>query len=278
MLRLISYDMKCGFNSNIKKIIFFVVLIITYNFIGQHEISEFSSNYGIKPDILDYYCYVLGGPKFIPENMLKIYQIPVMWLMIQIMIAYVVGYYAITDLHRYGQHVLLRSSSRLKWLGSKIIWNMFTVILMYLIVFGITFLNGYISGAEFKWKLTEEICVGVCNLNFIPDSRNVVYIFLFVMPLIISLAISVLQMVIALITSPIIGFVVSQSITFLGTIYTTKAIISNYAMLSHSKYTCYSDIEYFEGIVIGFMVIVISILVGGVYFNHCDILPKNKDV
>ena len=86
MLRLISYDMKCGFNSNIKKIIFFIVLIITYNFIGHNEISEFSSIYDIKPDILDYYCYILGGPKCIPENMLKLYRIPVMWLMIQIMI------------------------------------------------------------------------------------------------------------------------------------------------------------------------------------------------
>lgn len=255
-----------------------MILAIIYNIIGYHEINTFASNCKINPDIMDYYCYVLGGPRFIPKGMLEIYQIPVMWLMIQIIIAYIVGYYAVTDLNKYGQQVLLRSTSRLKWWVSKIIWNMITVMLMYAIIFAITFITGYLSGAERKWKLTNDISVGVCNLNFVPQKRNMVFIFLFLMPVIISLALSIFQMVIALVTSPIIGFIASQSITFLGTIYTTKVIISNYAMLSHSRYTCYSEIEFLDGIIIGLGLLVISVIVGSIYFSYCDILPKSKEV
>ncbi len=278
MIRLLRYDLVCGFAANIKKIVMFVIVMILYNVIAYHEIMAFCKGTGIKPGMLDYFCYVLGGPKYIPENMLDIYEIPVMWLMVQIMIAYIIGYYAITDLHRYGQHILLRSESRIKWWISKIIWNVITVLSMYAIVFLMTFITGYISGAECKGKLTEEICVGVCKLSSVTQNEKLLYIELFIMPVIISVSISILQMTVALITYPIIGFVVSQSITFLSTIYTTKILLSNYAMLSHSRYTCFSNIVYSDGLIYGFIVMIISIFVGSIYFNHVDILPKNKDI
>lgn len=111
MRRLMNYDLKLGISSNIKKLLLFVVLVTAYNIVGSHSIAGYAELNNLKPDVLDYFCYVLGGPRFIPEGMIEMYQIPVMWLMLQIMIAYTIGYYAVTDLHRYGQQVLLRSTS-----------------------------------------------------------------------------------------------------------------------------------------------------------------------
>lgn len=278
MVKLIKYDLRCGIAYNYKKILMFVLFIIVYNFIGGNAIIEYSRLNNIKPDVLDFFCYILGGPKFIPEGMLEIYEVPVMWLMIQIFIAYIVGYYAVTDLHKYGQHVLLRSVSRKKWWLSKIVWNAVTVIFMYAIVLCVTVVNAHISGAGFQWKLTDEIAIQLCSFYFVPKSTNVVLVFIFIMPVIVSLAISSIQMVIALISSPIIGFVVSQSITFLSTIYSTKWLISNYAMLSHSRYTCLSDIGYKEGIIVCFVVYLISVILGSIYFSYCNILPKSREI
>ncbi len=278
MRRLMNYDLKLGISSNIKKLLLFVVLVTAYNIVGSHSIAGYAELNNLKPDVLDYFCYVLGGPRFIPEGMIEMYQIPVMWLMLQIMIAYTIGYYAVTDLHRYGQQVLLRSTSRTKWWLSKVIWNLITVLIMYSIVFGITLLSAYVSGASFEWKLTDDIAMEVCNINMIPEDVSIILIFIFVMPVIVSVTLSIMQMVIALITSPIIGFIVTQSIAFLATIYTNKIFISNYAMLSHSKYTCFSNIDYHHGLIICGVLMIVSVTAGSIYFMHCNILPKSRAV
>ena len=273
--KLIIYDIKMGFKNNIIKLIGMVIVCLIIVFIGRSAISK---NYGGQATVLDYICFMVGGPKYIPENMLSMYVIPVLWLLIQVMIAYIVGYYAVTDLNTYGQQILIRSNSRTKWWISKCIWNISTVIFLYIIIYGITFIVAVISGAKMKMTLTQEIVTSVCNIDMLAGTDKEYIIILLCMPILISGSISIVQMVIALITSPIIGFIISQSIVFFSTIYSRKFLISNYAMLSHNKITCMSTISYKEGIGIGVMVLIVGIIGGGYYFYRCNILPKAQDI
>lgn len=278
MIKIIRYDLKAGFRTVYNKILMYIGVIVLINVIGSHSINQFAETGGLTPDVLDYICFVVGGPRYIPKGMIDMYQIPVLWLIIQVMIAYTVGYYAITDLNSYGQQVLLRSVSRRKWWISKIIWNMLTVIFMYVLLFLITIGTAFVSGAKWEWILTEPIAQNVCNITMLSGTNREIVMILMIMPVLVTAVLSLLQVTVALIVSPIIGFIVSQSIVFLATIYDLKWLISNYAMLSHNKLTCMSEIDCKEGILLCFIFYIIALMAGTGYFTHCNILPKNREV
>ena len=278
MRKLIKYDLKHGWNNTYYKFGIFAVIIIIINIIGVNSIKMIVEDYGTTADILDYICFVVGGPKYIPEGMVNRYIIPVLWLLIQVGISYTIGYYAVADLHTYGQQILLRSPSRARWWISKVVWNFVTVCGLYIILYGITLLSGALAGCEWKWKLTPQIATNLCNIDAVLGSRYEHMIILLIMPVITSIALSMVQMAIALLSSPMIGFIVAQSVVILSTIYAKKWLISNYAMLSHNKLTCPSEIIFKEGIIINVLVCVVSISVGVCYFRKCDIILKREEV
>ena len=277
-IKLIKYDIKMGYISNLTKLAIFEILCICICAIGRNTISDCEIN-GIKASVGDYFCFVLGGPKHIMDNDLSTYVIPVLWLVIQVMIAYASGYYMVKDLHRYGQQVLIRSKSRNKWWISKCIWNILTVISMYLMV-NITIITvAILSGAKMSMKLTPEIVMSVCNINMLNGTFKEEMIILLLMPVLVSVTLCMLQVAIAIITSPIIGFIVTQSIVFLSTIFEYKFLISNYGMLSHNRISCGSKIVYSDGIIICMAVFLVSWITGYLYFGRCNIISKgNEDV
>lgn len=277
MFKLIKYDLKLGTMDNFLKLGILVIIVICIGGISINNINGVEEYMGCNASILDYVCFFVGGPKNIPNDMLDTYVIPVLWLILQVMIAYIVGYYAMTDLDTYGQQILIRAGSRLKWWLSKCLWNGVMVILTYIIIYGAAFLAGIIGGADWEFKLTPDIIASACEITWLTGESKTHMIILFMMPVIVSLTLSMLQMFFALLFSPIIGFIVSQSIVFLATIFTNKILFANYGMLSHNKLACGSDIVLSEGLVICGMIYIVSFVVGIIYFCRYDILPKTSE-
>ncbi len=143
-----------------------------------------------------------GGPKHIPDKMYELYIIPVLWLLPQVLVAYIIGYYAMTDLDQYGSQILIRSGSRIKWWVSKCIWNGCTVICLYLITYAVTFVTAVMNGADIKWNLTPEVVMGACNITALNGTGRLYRLVLLVMPVITSVSLSIFQMMLALIFSP----------------------------------------------------------------------------
>ena len=275
-IKLIKYDIKMGSISNAVKIAIFEILCIGICLIGRNVMSEYEGqNVGVS--IGDYVCFVLGGPKHIINGDLTTYTIPVLWLIIQVMIAYISGYYTVRDLHTYGQQILDSVRTRSKWWISKCIWNVVMVISMYLMIYATIVLVALLSGAKTSMQLTTEIVMSACNINMRNGTFFEEMIILLVMPMVASIALSMLQTTVALMTSPIIGFIFSQSIVFLSTIFEYKFLISNYGMLSHNKVSCGSNIVYSEGVIICLAVFVISYMIGYLYFSRCNILSKGQE-
>lgn len=273
---IIRYDLITGFRNNLSKIILFFVIITLINIIACTNIGDIESTYGIKATVTDYLSVIIGGPKYIFEGALETYQIPVLWLLPQIMISYIVGYYAMTDIDKEGVQMLVRANTRRKWWISKCIWNGTMVIFLHFIIYGITIINALINGADMECELTFEVITNLCEIYSITGSKTEVMLTLILMPVLVSIALNMMQMTIALIFSPIVGFICSQSIVFLSTIITNKWLISNYGMLSHSKLTCMSDIVLKEGIIRCVVLYVIAAFVGNAYFRRYDVVVRGE--
>ncbi len=253
---------------------FFLVLVGVIGTTGVHAICEMEETLGMKATTLDYICYFVGGPRHIPDKMYEMYMIPVLWIFLQVLIGYMVGYYAMTDIDTYGQQVLLRSGSRRKWWFSKCVWNSVTVIGLYVIIYGAAVLSGVIGGAGMKMKLTGEIVTSVCNVDTLGGTTRDHCIILLFMPMLVSLALSMMQMTITLISSPIIGFISTQSIVFLSTLFENKVLFSNYGMLTHNRVTCGSEIVWQQGIILCVGIYIVAAAFGMTYFVRYNILPK----
>ncbi|MBQ3545122.1 MAG: hypothetical protein IJA34_09075 [Lachnospiraceae bacterium] len=273
---IIRYDLITGFRNNLSKIIVFFVMITLINIIACTNIGDIESTYGIKATVTDYFCVIIGGPKYIFEGALETYQIPVLWLLPQIMISYIVGYYAMTDIDKEGVQMLVRANTRRKWWISKCIWNGTMIIFLYLVMYGVTFVNALANEAEMKYDFTQEVINNLCEIYSVTGSKTEVILTLIFMPLLVSITLNMMQMTIALIFSPIVGFICSQSIVFLSTIITNKWLISNYGMLSHSKLTCMSDIVLKEGIIRCVVLYAIAVFVGNVYFRRYDVVVRGE--
>lgn len=273
---IIRYDLITGFRNNFSKIIVFFVMITLINIIACTNIGDIESTYGIKATVTDYFCVIIGGPKYIFEGTLETYQIPVLWLLPQIMISYIVGYYAMTDIDKEGVQMLVRANTRRKWWISKCIWNGTMIIFLYLVMYGVTFVNALANEAEMKYDFTQEVINNLCEIYSVTGSKTEVILTLIFMPLLVSITLNMMQMTIALIFSPIVGFICSQSIVFLSTIITNKWLISNYGMLSHSKLTCMSDIVLKEGIIRCVVLYAIAVFVGNAYFRRYDVVVRGE--
>lgn len=273
---IIRYDLITGFKNNFSKIMVFCGIIIVINIIAGINISGIESIYEVKATFTDYICVIMGGPRYIFPGTIDSYQIPVLWLLPQIMISYIVGYYAMTDIDKEGVQVLVRANTRRKWWISKCIWNGTMIIFLHFIIYGVTIINALVNGADIKYGLTLEVITNLCDMYYVTGSKIEVILTLIIMPVLVSIAINMMQMTIALVFSPIIGFICSQSIVFLSTIITSKWLISNYGMLSHSNLTCMSDIDLKEGIVRCVVLYALAVFVGNAYFRKYDVVVRGE--
>lgn len=276
IIKLVRYDIKLGLRTNLIKLFFLIGIMTGIDGITMYMIRNVEDLYHVKATVPDYICFVLGGPKHIPVNMFEMYEIPVLWLAPGVMIAYLVGYYAMTDLDTYGMQILIRSGSRIKWWLSKCIWNGFMVMLSYTLIYLGIIGIAVINDARFQFSLTPEIAMNVCNISELNGDNSSYMLVLLLMPLVVTLAISMLQMTLALIFSPIISFIISQSIIFLSTIFEYQFLIANYGMLSHYNVTCGSEINIRGGIFVCSITYLIAVVTGIIYFIRFDILSKDS--
>lgn len=274
---IIRYDIISGFRNNLGKIVVFFIMIVGISMINTGNIKEVESLYNINATIVDYFLVFMSGPKYISEGALDMYQIPVLWLLPQIMISYIAGYYAMTNIDKEGLQALVRANTRRKWWISKCIWNGTMVTFLYFLMYGVIIVNASINGADMRCAYNMEILNELCDIFYINGTNTEILLMLLFMPLLVSLTINILQMTIALIFSPIIGFIFSQSIVFLSTIITNKWLISNLGMLSHSKIVGVSDITIKTGIMICIGVYVLFVIVGYEYFKRYDVVVREVD-
>ena len=263
MTRLIKYDFKCGFAYNKIKIAIATIFILTncFYFSGITE--------GIQIDnisIGDLIIFFFKGETLFSTQSGN-FPIPITYLSIQIIVAILVGYYPYDDINGYGKQIFIRCQEKRKWLISKIVWSISTVIVFYFCTYITLFLFAYFSGFDMSFEYHKEIIWATNNID-IPNIETITIIVNgIVMPILYSMVISILQICISLKATAIMGFLIVMIYDFIAIFSSSKFFLSNYSMILRN--TEYSMVKYdkVEGVITFVIISIFLVLIGKTIVN-----------
>lgn len=275
-----KHDIYMGILEQWKK---FVVIIVIFGMIGSQLFARFSCNTAtlnltkFSLSFGDYILYAFRGMKVFCKSD-KGFTVNVIWIMYNVYLAYIVSDYPFRDLTGYGQIMLLYSKKRSYWWISKCIWNITSVFIFYLLAYGTLAICSIITG-EISLCLFPHTTVqlGFSQMNTEGISQKTILIISFILPLITSISISLLQMTISLILQPILGIVSVAGMLVASAFYCTYWLPGNYLMIMRNEQILPgSGINLISGVVLSISIFIISVVVGLFYLPRKDILIKEK--
>lgn len=278
--KVVKYDLKNGFLINIINILITMLLILAFciDFYLRKNGAYILDDNPPQGNFIDYLLYIFAGIKeYIPSRTDE-FLIPVKWLLLQLFILYSTLYYPTRDLSSMGLNILIRTRSRIRWWLSKCIWNICYVLATYILIF--------LTTIVFCLVLQEPISVDITAI-FVNDLLGaessydtfpiqLVYVIL-LFPLLISIGLNLLQMTLSLFIKPLYSF------GFMGVILLSSAYLlnpylpGNYSMPIRSNLVIENGFSFSNGLVMSFILIFTSIIIGSFYFRRYDILDMEEN-
>ncbi len=204
---------------------------------GLMQQEDLARKYGVEAALSlgDYWCYLFQGTEiFVAGD--PHFRVNMLWVLIPLYLAFAVGFYPFQDLTGYGQHLLLRAKSRPMWWLSKCIWLVVSVAAFYVVAACTIVLFGLLSGAQPTWlphpgvqMYFSQIDVGNGQSSFLAAAL--------LLPPVSSLALSALQMVVSLLTRPLMGMVAIAALLSACVFYASPWLPGNYQMLMRVSFS-----------------------------------------
>lgn len=274
--KIIKHDLTEGIRQNALKYIlsFFLFSLLSMMFfssvISMYTPSQQSLSHG---SFMDCAIYIFRGMNVYIPSPESPFMIPITWLTIQVMAAFLIVSYPTQDLHSYGVQILTRTKTRGSWWISKCVWNIFTTILFYSIGFIVIMLFALIFGKLSLFPGLElNLIINEVDLQSIGLFELVIAVFL--LPVLTTIAISLFQMTLSFILTPILSYLITVCVFVSSAYFCLPVFIGNFSMLLRNQLIYPQGSSSSTAIIINISIIVISIMTGYLYFKRYDILKK----
>lgn len=279
---LVRYDLRFGVFAEWRYLLFialifmFPCLELFYNYSEIMKMPEILEIYPLENKLTfgDYILYAFKGTEnFIPGD--NNFRVNVFWILNNTYLSFFIGFYPFKDLSEVGQLVLLKSEKRYFWWLSKCIWITLSVFFYYLIAFIVILSFAFITGS-LNIMPQENIQiyfsqVDISNLNMI-SFLKIIFQLLFA-----SIALSLFQMLLALILKPIISFILIFSCLIISIFYTSFFLPGNSSMMIRSEYLCLTEnIKFTDCFILSLFFICFSIILGSVIFTKYNIISNRS--
>lgn len=272
MLTLIKRDLKYGTRSNLSKFVFTGLLFLFINLINIYNFSEWVKIRNISLSeihFVDLFYEVFKGCGFDIS-------IPIIWLMINSFLAYIIGNYAYEDLHLNGAYLLTRANNFWDFWTSKVIWVITNICIFYIITFVVLMI---VSKAflqfDFDWSLYSK--ENILALLQVKISAKEFMISTVVLYLSSSIAISILQIALSIAVKPIYAFFVVISIISISIFTFTPLLPGQHSLIMrHILFDSTHNLTVFKSLFYNFTLSLCAFIVGGVYINKTDIMLSVK--
>ena len=272
-IKLVKFDYKYGILKRWYTYSLYALLTLFACMDFSFRLKSFDiANFSLGDCLFYFYS---GISEYIPKPDEPI-QIPYLWLLLNLLVCYFNVHYMSDDLSGLGQYVICRSGKRRNWWLSKCLWN-FTSVLIYFVLSNIiVLLFAIFNNAELSFNISENmnlIC-SVGNGQYPIAQWNIGFLQLYLMPILVCSAISMLQMFISLFVRPLVSYIVTIVIYFSSMYKLSDLLLGNYAMILRSDSTTMNGVSSSWGIIFSVGLIVVSVVSGLIYFKNYNILSR----
>ena len=275
----ISQGIFCGYLKYI--VVFIISLIFTQNYFAKIENYIANGKIAGGVSIFDLLIYFFKGMKeYIPASN-KSFEIPVEFLLLNILLAIIIGNYPMKDINGYGRTVLVRSYTRLSWWFSKCIWNVLSVITFYVAIYiGIIVIYAAHGGLSngIRCMLNADLMSVIFGVDLGNVNNSVLMITIIVLPIISSIAISMLQMTLAFYLNPIVSYVIIIAMYIFSAFYMKWFMMGNFMMMYRNEFINHKGMHLGISLIVDAGVAIISIVAGYLYFRRYDVLDRDNDI
>lgn len=200
------------------------------------------------------------------------FQIPGGWMIINIFLTYIIGYYPLKDLKDYGSQILIRSKKRWQWWLSKCIWVIASVLIYYAIGYIVISIFSLFNGGV-SLTPTYDINMSISKVNTLDFTAGKIIVMTMILPIIISIALSLIQMTISMVTTPILSNIVLIAIIVASAYYCHPLLLGNYLMILRNDAIVFGrGVNTMVGLGLGGVVSILAIIIGNLRFKKMDIL------
>ncbi len=211
-----------------------------------------------------------GMEEYIPQSGTA-FEIPVIFFIVNLFLAILIGDYPMRDLKGFGMNVLIRSDKRRQWWLGKCVWNSLTCVAFYACIY-ITILLSVLFCGDIKAGWSADIAQYINNIDISNSDYAAITVAMIVLPICMSLAVSMLQMTCSLILGPVIAYIVVIVIYVFSAFYMSPYLIGNYCMMLRNSSVIADGITLQQGIV-GALTVYITFAILGLYiFEKKDII------
>lgn len=203
------------------------------------------------------------------------FRFPAFWVLTFALLLYITLYYADQDLVGFGQHTMVCAGGRGWWWLSKCAWNTAAVLVFFVCAWVVLLAFALCSGLQFTLRLSD-------SMEFVLDAGNVmegaaawrVGLELTVMPVLIGIALSLLQMTLSLWIKPIFSYMLSVLHLIASAYAMSPFLIGNYAMVLRSDAVIENGVNAVNGILFAAALCILSVAAGWLIFRKYNILNK----
>ncbi len=279
--KLLRYDCKVGIFYHYKKLIAVLVLFVCVYldcFMQFRSYATLDTPFTVDNTLGNTLLYIFAGIQEYDPQVDTQFIFPAVWMLLYLVLAYFTLYYPYNDLEESGQNILLRSGGRRLWWTSKCCWNICTVVLFFLIGWAVIVTACLIQGVPLSMELSQNINMllrmRISSPLLYPTELTLEILML---PMLVMVAVNLTQMTLSLFIRPIYSYMVTGAFLLASTYYQSPFLIGNYAMPIRSSRMIENGVNPIYGILLSLGLIVISYLVGLLYFKRYDILRKGNE-
>lgn len=273
----LGYDIRQGLRRNKYRLL--IIVLITLS--SCVELYTYKRMYYSQTNIprgtfMDYIFFILRGRKPYDREMELHFIFPVRWILIYLYLLYATLYYPYKDLlNSIGNHLLVLGQSRRGWWISKCIWNVLFVICYFIAIYVAVFGFCLIMNESMGGCITESLVTDLMDVKFVSDG-NMLVIYTVALPILTAIALSLLEMFLALFIKPFFGFCTAAVLLLASSYVFSPWLIGNYAMPMRSIYVLESGAALQNGIFINLAVIACCILGGARVFRNYDVISMTE--
>jgi hypothetical protein len=225
----------------------------------------------------DYLMYLFYGMNEYEIGSPEPFRFPALWMLVVLFALYIVLYYPYNDLYGYGKQVLVNAGSRSAWWLSKCAWVVSTVLIYFLLLFSTIFIYAKAEGTSMSLNISKYMYMTFLPAaelkETLPTNLNAEII---LMPFLLVLALGLLQLFMSLLVRPILSYSLSIALLVISAYYVHPCFLGNYAMIARSDKLIETGVNNTVGIYYLLGIIVISIILGWIYFYKFDILSNER--